>query len=40
MIRRILAVALAIGAAAPAAWAQDFQVGARSKGMGGSYTAF
>jgi len=40
MIRRFLAAALAIAAAAPAAWAQDFQVGARSKGMGGSYTAF
>jgi len=27
-------------AAATAAWGQDFQVGARAKGMGGSYTAF
>ena len=26
--------------AAGSAWAQDFQVGARAKGMGGSYTAF
>jgi hypothetical protein len=38
---RIPATALAVlAAASSAAWAQDFQVGARSKGMGGSYTAF
>lgn len=34
---RTLAILLSL---APAAAAQDFQVGARAKGMGGSYTAF
>jgi hypothetical protein len=37
-ITRLAAAALL--AAASTSWAQDFQVGSRAKGMGGSYTAF
>jgi long-subunit fatty acid transport protein len=37
---KILPVALLFGALPAAAWAQDQQVGARTKAMGGSYTAF
>ena len=33
-------IAVMVFGAASTAFAQDFQVGARSKGMGGSYTAF
>ena len=38
-MKQVLALVLVVAMAASAA-AQDFQVGARSKGMGGSYTAF
>src|SRR5947199_10461385 len=38
-MNRALAVAVVL-AAASVAEAQDFQVGSRAKGMGGSYTAF
>ncbi len=38
-MRVIIAVGLVFAAAAPA-WAQDQQLGARTKAMGGSYTAF
>jgi hypothetical protein len=33
-------VAVLLAVSARAAWAQDFQVGSRAKGMGGSYTSF
>ncbi len=39
-MKRALVVAAVLAAAAPAARAQDFQVGSRAKAMGGSYTAF
>jgi hypothetical protein len=38
-MKRTLVVLILLAAAVPAA-AQDFQVGSRAKGMGGSYTAF
>jgi hypothetical protein len=39
-MKRIACVVLFVAAAAAAASAQDFQVGSRAKGMGGSYTSF
>jgi hypothetical protein len=39
-MKKALVVAVASMALSAPAWAQDFQVGSRAKGMGGSYTAF
>jgi len=39
-MKTTVTLAVAILLASGTAWAQDFQVGARAKGMGGSYTAF
>lgn len=39
-MKRTLVVAVVVAVAASPARAQDFQVGTRAKGMGGSYTAF
>src|SRR5881394_1224773 len=33
-------VGVLVAVSAAPAWAQDFQVGSRAKGMGGSYTSF